>query len=256
MTLPTLKLKPREDRRLRQGHLWIYSNEVDINATPLKAFEPGQQAVLEAASGKPLGLVYVNPASLIVARLISRNVKDRLNTNFLRIKLEVALALREALFSRPYYRLVYGDSDGLPGLIVDRFDRILVVQISTAGMEAVKDSIVEALLDVVQPTGILLKNNGSHRALEDLPQNIEVAYGEVQTAHRVEENGVSFLAPLQDGQKTGWFYDHRSSRERLSRYAKGKTVLDIYSYVGAWGIQALKAGATSWLWTIWKKTVA
>ncbi len=244
MDLPRLRLKPREDRRLRQGHLWIYSNEVDTNATPLKLFEPGQQAILESATGKALGVVYVNPASLISARLVSRDIKDRLDSRLLKTKLKAALTLRERLFSSPYYRMVYGDSDGLPGLIVDRFDGVLVVQISTVGMEVVRDSIIEALVNTVRPTGILLKNNGSHRTLEGLPEVVEVAYGDVQSAHRVEENGVAFMAPLAEGQKTGWFYDHRNNRARLSRYAKGKTVLDVYAYLGAWGIQALKAGAT------------
>ena len=111
MELPTLRLKPREDRRIRQGHPWIYSNEIDVNYSPLKSFEPGQQAVLETAGGKSIGIVYVNPASLITARLISRAIKDRLNKTLLVKRIRSALALRESLYDDPYYRLIYGDSD-------------------------------------------------------------------------------------------------------------------------------------------------
>jgi 23S rRNA (cytosine1962-C5)-methyltransferase len=244
MELPLLRLKPREDRRLRQGHLWIYSNEIDTNTTPLKSFVPGQQAMLETSNGKALGVVYVNPSSLISARLISRDISDRLDTRLLTKRLIVALALRERIFPRPFYRMVYGDSDGLPGLIVDRFDSVLVVQISTLGMELVRENIIEALVKVIGPTGILLKDNAGHRKLEELPEHLTVAYGEVPPTHLVEENGIEFIAPLMEGQKTGWFYDHRASRERLAQYAGGKSVLDVYAYLGGWGIQALRKGAS------------
>lgn len=243
MELPTLRLKPREDRRIRQGHPWIYSNEIDVNYSPLKSFEPGQQAVLETAGGKSIGIVYVNPASLITARLISRAIKDRLNKTLLVKRIRSALALRESLYDDPYYRLIYGDSDRLPGLVVDRYNRVLVVQISTIGMEVVKDVLFEALVTVINPTGILVKDNGSHRHLENLPEILEIPYGEVHSTHPVRENNTDFVAPLLQGQKTGWFYDHRSNRSRMAKYCQGKRILDVYAYIGAWGIQALQRGA-------------
>ncbi len=243
MSLKTLRLKNKADRRLRAGHLWIYSNEVDVSASPLKEFEVGESVIVESSSGKVLGGAYINPNSLICARLISRDAEFLLNKSLLVHRLKIALSLRERLFDKPFYRLVYGDSDSLPGLVVDRFDGYLVVQISTAGMERVRDDIVDALNQVLKPKGILFKNNGNSRKLEALPEYIEVVSGVVPEIVELEENRVSFQAPVKDGQKTGWFYDHRLNRERLRHYVKNKRVLDVFSYVGGWGIQAAAFGA-------------
>jgi 23S rRNA (cytosine1962-C5)-methyltransferase len=133
----------------------------------------------------------------------------------------------------------------LPGLVVDRFGDILVVQIASAGMEAVKEQIVAALVQVLQPKGILLKNDSRIRQAEGLTDYVEVAYGEVPPVVELVENGVRFQVPVFDGQKTGWFYDHRGSRLRLKDYARGKKVLDVFSYVGGWGVQAAAFGAAS-----------
>ncbi|MET4696528.1 class I SAM-dependent rRNA methyltransferase [Endozoicomonas lisbonensis] len=243
MTHKALRLKDRADRRLKAGHLWIYSNEVDTKATPLKGFSTGELVVIENAAGKAIGTGYVNPNTLICARLVSRDAQYMLDKSLLVHRIKVALSLRERLFDKPCYRLIFGDSDSLPGLVVDRFNDVLVVQISTAGMELVKDQIVEALVQVLKPTGILLKNDGSSRKLENLPEYIEVAHGEVPDEVELEENGVRFLAPVMKGQKTGWFYDHRLNRDRLRHYVKGKRVLDVFSYVGGWGVQCAAFGA-------------
>lgn len=243
MPLNTLRLKNKADRRLKSGHLWIYSNEVDVQATPLKNFESGEPVVVENTAGKPLGTAYVNPNTLICARLVSRDQDYFLNKALLVHRINVALSLREQLFDQPFYRLVYGDSDGLPGLVVDRFGDILVAQISTAGMERVRGEIVDALNQVLQPKGILFRNDGNARKLEDLPEYTEVVSGVVPEVVNLEENGVSFQAPVMAGQKTGWFYDHRMNRQRLKPYVKGKRVLDVFSYIGGWGIQAAAFGA-------------
>jgi 23S rRNA (cytosine1962-C5)-methyltransferase len=243
LSLPTLRLRKDEDRRLRAGHLWIFSNEVDVARTPLTAFTPGDEVVVEDARGAPLGLAYVNPRSLIAARLVSRDRTDRLDVDLLRRRLVRALALREQLFQRPFYRLVYGESDGLPGLVVDRFGAVLVAQLTTAGMERAKDAVIEALREVIAPEAILLRNDASGRELEGLPSYVESAYGTVPDEVEVEENGVRFRASIS-GQKTGWFYDHRMNRARLMSYAPGRRVLDVFSYVGGWGVQAAAAGAS------------
>lgn len=240
-----LTLKPNEDRRLRAGHLWIYSNEIDVNASPLKNFTAGQQVVVENARGKVLGLAYVNPHSLICARLFSRDVKHPLDKSLFVHRLNMALSLRESITDEPYYRLVYGDSDFLPGLVVDRFGDILVVQIATVGMECVKDILVEALCEVLKPAGILFKNDSRIRLAEELPEYVDVAFGKVPEWVAIKENGVSFNVPVFAGQKTGWFYDHRASRASLANYVKGKRVLDVFSYIGGWGVQAAAFGAQS-----------
>lgn len=244
MSLPSLRLKANADRRLRNGHLWVYSNEIDVAATPLNTFAAGDQAVLEAANGKALGIVAMSPNNLICARLLSRDIKLPLDKSLLVHRLNVALSLRERLFDKPFYRLVYGDSDLLPGLVVDRFDHILVVQLASATMEQHKEDVVAALVQVLKPSGILFKNDSSARDAEGLNRYVETVYGMVPEWVALEENGVKFEAPVMGGQKTGWFYDHRMNRARLAPYVKGKRVLDLYSYIGGWGIQAGAFGAS------------
>ncbi|HOY23309.1 MAG TPA: class I SAM-dependent rRNA methyltransferase [Cellvibrio sp.] len=243
-SLPVLVLNAQADRRLKLGHLWIYSNEVDTARSPLKQFEMGQQALVTTNSGKPLGIALMNPTSLICGRIINRDESHPLNKSLLVHRFKQALALRELTFSEPYYRLVYGDSDLLPGLVVDRFGDYLVVQIAGAGMELVKNDIIDALVQVLKPEGILLSNDHSARALENLPEYTQVVYGSVPEAVELIENGTRFMAPIHGGQKTGWFYDHRVNRAQLQQYVKGKRVLDVFSYIGGWGVQAAKAGAS------------
>lgn len=243
-SLPSLRLKANADRRLRAGHLWVYSNEIDVAATPLHGFAAGDQAILEAAGGKPLGIVAMSPNNLICARLLSRDVKHVLDKSLLVHRLNVCLSLRERLFDKPCYRLVYGDSDLLPGLVVDRFFDILVVQLASATMEAHKDDVLAALIQVCKPSGILFKNDSSARDAEGLERYVATAYGAVPEWVALEENGVKFEAPVIEGQKTGWFYDHRMNRARLAPYVKGKRVLDLFSYIGGWGVQAAAFGAS------------
>jgi len=241
-TLAPLRLLKNEERRLRAGHLWAYSNEVDNQATPLKAFAPGQQVQLLAHNGKSLGNAYVNPNSLICARLVSRDPRYSLDRSLLIHRLNIALALRERLFATPFYRLAYGEADQLPGLVIDRYGDICVVQCTTAGMELVKAEILEALDKVLRPRGIVWRADSAVRKLEGLESYREVL-GDVPEQVALEEHAVRFSLSLLDGQKTGWYFDQRMNRARLCNYVRGKRVLDVFSYVGAWGLQAAAAGA-------------
>jgi 23S rRNA (cytosine1962-C5)-methyltransferase len=241
-TLAPLRLKKNEERRIRAGHLWVYSNEVDTKATPLKQFEAGQQVQLLAHNGKSLGNGYVNPNSLICARLVSRDPNHVLDRSLLVHRLNVALSLREQLFEQPFYRLAYAESDQLPGLVIDRYADTCVVQCTTAGMEAVREQVLEALDKVLRPAGILLRADSSIRKLEGLDSYQQVI-GNVPEELTVKEHGLSFAVSLREGQKTGWFYDQRLNRARLRNYVRGKRVLDVFSYAGAWGLQAAAAGA-------------
>ncbi|MFT7365880.1 MAG: 23S rRNA (cytosine1962-C5)-methyltransferase [Marinobacter psychrophilus] len=245
MNFPVLYLRKGAERRLRAGHLWVYSNEVDIKRSPLTGFEAGVQAELRASNDKPLGTVFVNPHALICGRLISRDPTHGMTSQRLTQRMEVALELRQRLFNKPFYRWVFGDSDGLSGLVIDRFGDTVVVQISSAGMEQMKDAIVRAIQRLTQVSSIVLKNDGKMRKVEGLESYVEQAHGSAPEMLQLEENGVKFEVPLEGGQKTGWFYDHRMNRARLQAYAPGKRVLDVFSYVGGWGIQAASAGATS-----------
>lgn len=239
-----LRLKKNEDRRVRTGHLWIYSNEVDTKITPLKSFAAGQEVIVQAHDESIIGMAYVNPHSLIAARLFSRRPDDSLDLAFLTDKIKTALTLRTRLFDKPYYRLVFGESDGLPGLVVDRFGDDLCVQMNTAGMDAKKDLIIAALRAVLPNIqSILLRNDSSSRFQEGLEKTIIAGYGTPPEKVLLEENDTSFYAPLWEGQKTGWFYDHRLNRSRMKDYVKNQRVLDVFSYLGGWGIQAAKLGA-------------
>lgn len=243
--LAPLRLKRREDRRTRAGHTWVFSNEVDALQTPLNAFVPGDPVEVQDHRGHFIGSGYVNPHSLICARLCSRDRHHPWSSSLIAHRLNVALALRERLFEEPFYRLVYGESDGLPGLVVDRFGSVLVAQMTTAGMERAKIAVIAALEKLLRPTAVVLRNDIAIRALEALPLYTELALGTAQDHVRLTEHGVDYDVPLRTGQKTGWYFDQRDNRARLARFAKGKRVLDLFSYVGGWGIQAAKAGASA-----------
>lgn len=241
--LRPLRLKRREDRRLRAGHLWVFSNEIDIASTPLRLFEPGDLVSIRAADGKYLASGYVNPNSLISARVMSRDPDHHPDRSLLVHRLKIALALREKIFQYPFYRLVFGEADLLPGLVIDRHNDVLVVQLTTAGMERMKDDVLAALQKVIKPTAVLWKNNTGIRKLEGLEEYVEPAFGDVPDTVEIREGTARFEVPLTDGQKTGWYYDQRMTRERLKPYVKDAKVLDVYSYVGAFGIQSMKYGA-------------
>lgn len=241
--LRPLYLRKGEDRRIRRGHPWVFSNEVDVERSPLTGFAPGEAAALCSHTEQVLGSVYVNPHSLICARVMSRGVTDILDLELLRRRLHRALALRERIFDRPFYRLVFGESDGLPGLVADRYGEVLVMQIGTAGMERLREDVIAVLEELLRPRALVLRNDVPSRELEGLERYVTVARGELHEPVPIEENGVRFEAWPLTGQKTGWYFDHRPNRARLARYSRGARVLDLFSYAGAWGVQAAVAGA-------------
>lgn len=244
LPLAHLYLNKGADKRLRGGHLWVYSNEVDTKRTSLSHYKPGDSVNVLDAAGRSLGCAYMEPQSLICARVYSRQSQCPFDSDLIASHLAAALAAREASFDKPYYRLVYGDSDLLPGLVIDRFGDYIVMQLNNSGIERYESEIVAALVAQLSPRGILLRADSRARRELKLADRIEVVHGEVPQKVELEENGVRFLAPVWDGQKTGWFYDHRMSRARLTSYVRGKSVLDVYSYIGGWGIQAAAFGAS------------
>ena len=241
--LAPLRLRKNEDRRLRAGHLWVYSNEVDVEATPLRDFQPGQPVTIQASNGKFIGTGYINPHVLLCARLVSRDPEHPLSPSLLVHRLNVALSLRERLYARPFYRLVHGEGDGLPGLIVDRYGDLCVAQLTTAGMDRVKDDVLAALQKVLKPQAVLWRNDSPVREIEGLERSVADAAGVVPETVVVEEDDLRFQVAPRTGQKTGWFYDQRDNRTRLDRYVRDRRVLDVFSYVGAWGIRAAVRGA-------------
>jgi 23S rRNA (cytosine1962-C5)-methyltransferase len=243
MDLSPLYLKKREHARVRAGHPWVFSNEVDVERSPLSAFDPGQMVALRSDRGAFLGAAYINPHSLILARIVSRKPGETLDGELLQRRLHRALILRQQLFSQPYYRLVFGESDGLPGLVVDRYDEVLAVQIFTAGMERVREGVLAALDAVLTPKAVVFRNDFSSRALEGLELYVETPIGLVPEWTALKEHGARFEVSVLEGQKSGWYFDQRPNRGRMLDYARGRRVLDTFSYGGAWGIQAALAGA-------------
>ncbi|MBL6749057.1 MAG: class I SAM-dependent rRNA methyltransferase [Nevskia sp.] len=242
--MTTLRLKPQEERRLRAGHLWIYSNEVDTERSPLKTLAPGALCRVEDARGKPMGTAYVNPHALLCARLLSGQADAVIDAGWFARRLRAAAALRDRIYGRPFYRLAYGEGDGVPGLVIDRYGDVLVVQLGTAGMESLKGPLLDALRAEFAPRGIVLRNDSPAREAEGLPLYVEDV-GEVPPTVEIDEAGVRFEVAMHGGQKTGFFYDQRDNRDRLARYARGAQVLDVFSYVGAWALRAHGFGAAS-----------
>ncbi len=240
-----LFLRKGADHRVRGGHLWVYSNEVDSQRSPLGSFVAGDLVTVRNTNDRVLGSAYMEPNSLICARIYAPGEQCAIDVAFFTARLEAALAIRQTAFDQPFYRLVYGDSDTLPGLVIDRFGDILVVQLNNSGLERYREPLLEALVATLAPTGILLRADSRSRREQGLPTDSEVVYGNVPQQVPLEENGVHFLAPVFEGQKTGWFYDHRMSRARLAPWVERKSVLDVYSYIGGWGIQAAAFGATA-----------
>ncbi len=242
MSLPSIYLHKGVERRLRDGHPWIFSNEINNEKTALKNLEPGQQALVFSQQENFLGTAYFNPNSLICGRFISREQKVLDEAEIFK-RLATALGWREQFFASPFYRLVHGEADDLPGLVIDRFGDFCVLQISTAGLDRLNLAITTALQSLLNPKGILYRNDVANRSLEGLPLEIVLASGEMPEEITLQENNLTFACRPWDGQKTGWFYDHADNRAALSRLVAGARVLDVFSYLGAWGISALSFGA-------------
>ena len=228
-------------RRARGGSPWIFSNEIRMDEVA-KSIAPGAVVNVRGEDGRAFGTGYFNPKSLIAVRLLAEECDVAIDAAFFAKRLKRALTLREAFYDKPFYRLFHAEGDGVPGLVIDRFDDTLTVQIGTAGMEKQQEAIMMALEQVLKPRTVLLRADSPSRSLEGLDPYVKMAKGE---GHRiaVEENGVRYIADLQEGQKTGWYYDQRDNRAFIATLAKGKSVLDAYSYTGGFGIAAAKAGA-------------
>ena len=238
-----LLLRKNQDRRLRFGHAWVYANEVDTRATPLKGLASGELVTICDYRERPLGLAFADPHALICARLVSRDPAAAIDQRFFLIRLGAALALRERLFAEPFYRLAYGDSDGLPGVVIDRYGEHLAVQLTIPGTRNRAADLVAALVELLNPAGVLVHATPADDA--EGPAAPAVMHGSVPEELAVQENGVGFRCSAFAGQKTGWFYDHRPGRQRLAELSRSQRVLDVFSYVGAWGVQAAAAGAAA-----------
>ena len=243
---PRLLLQPKAYRRFADGAPWAFSNEIQMD-NAAKKLTPGTLVTLCRPQGQPIALVHFNPHSLIAARDISRDPTaleaGALPDGWLATRLNRAHALRARLFDAPYYRLIHAEADRLPGLIIDRFDDVFVVQANTAGMDRLLPEIDAALIDVFGARAIVHRNDSASRELEGLKQAITTAHGAPEMPIPLMENGCHFFADPINGQKTGWFFDHRENRAFTARLAHDQQVLDLYGYAGGFAVPAAKAGA-------------
>lgn len=238
---PRLTLRRGRERRIRNGHLWVYAGEVDRVA---EGAEPGGIVDLVDHRGRFLGRGDYNPASAIVARVLTRRREEPVDEALLRRRIARAIAYR-----RPFYqagepcRAVFSEGDGLPGLTVDRYGPYLVVQIGTLGMDRRRAAIVAALQDAFHPRGIFERSDMASRSHEGLPARSGLLAGEVPPSFEVEMDGLRFQVRPGDGQKTGLYLDHRMNRRALQAHARGRRVLDVFCNTGAFALYALAGGA-------------
>jgi 23S rRNA (cytosine1962-C5)-methyltransferase len=238
-----LTLRRGHDRRLRGGHPWVFSNEIDSLDGPA---EPGGAVAVFTAGGQLLGTAYYNPHSLIAARILSPRQENIDDPGFFTVRLKKALEYRQSVCpGLDTLRLVHGEGDGLPGLVVDRYADVLGVQLLTVGMERRRAAVVQALGDLLAPRAIVGRNDSAARELEGLPRSVELLQGEAPGSVPSSINGLRFAVDVTAGQKTGLFLDQRENCRRLEGLVQGREVLDLFCYAGAWSLHAARYGATS-----------
>lgn len=244
--LPVIRLLPKtKPQAIRRGYPWVYANEV-VTDRRTRALAPGTVAVLEDAERNPLALVGVNPNSKIIGRVLDAPDAAAPDKAWFVRRLSKALALRERLFAVPFYRLIHAEADGLPGIIIDRFGDVAVIQPNAAWADLLLPDLAAALAEVTGVTTILKNAGGRGRTLEGLDDADAVLLGNAPDAPvPVQMNGATYMADLTGGQKTGLFYDQRPNHAFAAQLSDGARVLDVFSHVGGFGLAALAGGAVS-----------
>lgn len=243
---PVVRLKPKaEARAIRHGFPWVYADEL-VTDRRTQALDAGALAILEDADRRPLGLVTVNTRSKIIARMLDRDVEAEISQAWFERRLANAFAHRDRLYAQPYYRLVHAEADGLPGIVIDRFGEVAVVQPNAAWAEAHLPALVAALIAVTGVRTVIKNGSGRARGLEGLSEEVTVVHGSAPVAPvEVPMNGATYLADLIGGQKTGLFFDQRDNHAFAARLARNAKVLDVFSHVGGFALAALAGGAKS-----------
>ena len=236
-----IHLRPGAEKRLLQGHCWVFSNEV---ADDLKEYEPGSWVQIFSSKGTALGSGYVNPRSLIAVRLVCPPGMNPDRSFFLTLLRRAAQYRQWVYPGSRCHRLVYGEADGLPGLVVDRYEDTLVYQITTLGMARLEPLLQEILLEEFNPQALVYRHDTKVRELEGLDQTAGVAHGQVPPQLWVEIDGLGFCVDPLAGQKTGMYLDQRDNRRALAKWVAGRRVLDLFCYEGGWSLAAARSGAS------------
>lgn len=241
----SLILKPGREKSVLARHPWIFSGAIQrLEGDP----ESGETVLVKNAKGEILGLAAYSPKSSIRARMWSLEPEESIDARFFAARIEQAIKRRSAIISQREtnaLRLVHAESDGLPGLVVDQYDRVLVVQILTAGAEYWRETIVEVLGEVTGLKTIVERSDVEVRQLEGLSPRNCVISGEAPGLVEIQENGLRFLVDVINGQKTGFYLDQRRNRRRIGELAGGREVLNCFCYTGGFSINALANGAAS-----------
>jgi 23S rRNA (cytosine1962-C5)-methyltransferase len=242
--LPVVRLKPKaEARAIRHGFPWVYADEL-VTDRRTQGLAPGALAVLEDGERRPMGLVTVNPKSKIIARMLDRDPAAEITEGWFAERLSRALAHRARLYPQPFYRLIHAEADGLPGVVIDRFGDVAVVQPNAAWAEAHLEMMVAALVSVTGVATVIKNGSGRARGLEGLTEEMAVVHGPAVTGPvPVPMNGATYMADLIGGQKTGLFFDQRENHAFAARLSRGARVLDVFSHVGGFALAALAGGA-------------
>lgn len=246
MTEFTLRLRAGvETKKFRYGYPWIYSNDI-ISDRRSKALIPGSFCKLVDYEKNPICLVTVNPNSKIFARIMDFNLEATIDTNWIKDKIIKALFLRTEIFKDPFYRLINAEADGLPGLIADRFDKVVVMQPNAFWAEDMCKVIARSIKEVCEIDVVIKNAAGRSRRLEGLDDKNSVFFGDIpEGAISVPMNGAIYKADVISGQKTGLFYDQRQNHKFVASLAGGKAVLDVFCHVGGFGLAAIAAGASN-----------
>ncbi len=235
-------LRKNQERRIKAGHPWVFSNEIWKKPEGLL---PGEVVEVSDSRGHYLGTGFYNGHSLISVRLFNRRHRD-LDAAFVSESVARADSLRQSLYpGSRYYRMLYGESDNLPGLVVDRYGDQLVVEIQSLGLDRRKDLVVAALKERFQPSGIYERSDSYARRLEGLEPAVGVLHGRFEPEVEIEENGLRFRVNLEHDQKTGWFFDQRENRLAVRQYSRGARVLDCFCHTGGFALNAAAGGAAS-----------
>jgi len=236
-----IKLRSKAERRVLGGHPWVFSNEIE---TTEGTVEPGCSCHIQSATGKFIGVGYYHPHSLIAARILSRQGEDIDQVEFFRNRIASALAYRKSIYpDQDTLRLVFGESDFLPGLVVDRYGDVISLQLLSQGMERRRGQIVSALEELLAPIAIVARNDAGVRELEGLPCTVELLAGTLPDPLIIRENSLKFVVDIMGGQKTGAFLDQKENHRALQGRVAGQRVLDLFCYSGSWSIHAASYGA-------------
>lgn len=237
--MPKAYLKPTKERRVEMGHPWIFRSDIDRVETIAK---PGDVVDLHAARGKFLGRAYYNPASMITLRMLTRE-DEPIDRDFFYARVQRAYDYRKNFCDLNSCRLIYGESDFLPALIVDKFADICVMQSLALGIDRYKDILCDAIMDITGCRSIYERNDVPVRELEGLPQQTGFLRGEFPTTVEMEENGIKFLVDVAHGQKTGFFLDQKENRAAIAPLCHDASVLDCFCHNGSFALHAAKYGA-------------